>query len=149
MADEMFFSADERALVRGRRSAARTQTCRPCVLTLSDGREMQGVILNLNTHGMLVRLMEPLAAGASAQVQMMRDDAFSKPMSPPRHGRVIRLDGSDGTFYDLAFRFAVRQLPGRREPIVRAARDASPVQSRVQSRMQTLDVTLDRVRGRR
>ncbi len=148
MPDEMFFSADERALVRGRRSAARTETCRPCVLQLSDGRELQGVILNLNAHGMLVRVMESLPAGAVANVQMMRDDSFSKPMSPPRLGKVIRLDSADGTFYDLAFRFSTRRLSGRKEPAVRAARPNPPAtRPRTPSRMQTLDLTLGEVRG--
>jgi hypothetical protein len=148
----MFFSADERALLRGRRSAARTETCRPCVLKLADGREFQGVILNLNAHGMLVRMMEALPAGAVANVQMMRDDSFSKPMSPPRQGKVIRLDSTDGTFYDLAFRFKMKSLPGRKEPVVRAGPSSgAPIRTREPSRMQTLDLTLGEARrgGRR
>jgi hypothetical protein len=149
MPDEMFFSSDERALVRGRRAAARTETCRPCLLTIQDGREVQGVILNLNAHGVLVRVMEPLAEGVVANVQMMRDDAFSKPMSPPRLGKVVRLDATDGNFYDFAFRFASRELPGRRLIVARPARAAATKQPRAQSRMQVLDLMLDGARRRR
>ena len=151
MPDEMFFSADERALVRGRRAAGRTETCRPCVLTLTNGRTLQGVILNLNAHGVLVRLMEPVEIGTVMNVQMMRDEAFSKPMSPPRVGKVIRLDGSDGTFYDVAIKLAVNRIEGRRAPTPRAPRaNASPVFRPAASRMQNLDITLgDTRRGGR
>ncbi len=153
MPDEMFFSQDERALVRGKRAAGRTETCRPCLLTLANGRTLQGVILNLNAHGVLVRLMEPVAIGTVMNVQMMRDDAFTKPMSPPRMGKVIRLDGSDGAFHDVAVKFAVGRLAGRREPAPRAARNtpAAPQTGTAASRMQTLDITLGGTRrgGRR
>jgi hypothetical protein len=149
MPDEMFFSSDERALVRGRRAAARTETCRPCLLTMADGRELQGVILNLNAHGVLVRLMESLTEGAVLSVQMMRDDAFSKPMSPPRSGKVVRLDATDGTFYDFAFRFASGAQPSRRRLVARPARTEVTKPPRAQSRMQVLDLMLDGARRRR
>lgn len=149
MPDEMFFSSDERALVRGRRAAARTETCRPCLLTMADGREVQGVILNLNAHGVLVRLMEPLAEGAVLNVQMMRDDGFSKPMSAPRSGNVVRLDATDGTFYDFGFRFASREATGRRRVVAGPTRSIGTKQPRKQSRMQVLDLMLDGARRRR
>lgn len=154
MPDEMFFSQDERALVRGKRAAGRTETCRPCLITLANGKMLQGVILNLNAHGILVRVMEPIAIGTVMTVQMMRDDAFTKPMSPPRMGKVIRLDANDGTFHDVAVKFAVDRLAGRREATPRAARNtpaSTPPMGSVGSRMQTLDITLGSARrgGRR
>jgi len=145
MPDEMFFSQDERALVRGKRMARRTETCRPSVVTLKDGRKLKGVILNLNAHGVLVRLMEDLDVGVVAHVQLMRDDEFTKPMAPPKVGKVVRHDASDGTFFDLAIKFAEARLPGRREPrpVSNRPTDApAPTPTARGSRMQNLDITL-------
>jgi hypothetical protein len=85
----------------------------------------------------------------------MRDEAFSKPMSPPRTGKVVRLDPADGGFFDVAIKFAVTRLDGRYanpRPAPRAAA-AAPVSpaAGVQSRMQNLGIALGEVRrgGRR
>src|SRR5262245_22381829 len=92
MPDEMFFSKDERALVRGRRAAKRTATMRPCLLMLPGGDQIEGIILNLTPHGMLVRVMQSLEIGTKVEVQMMRDENFQKPLAEPRYGTVVRLD---------------------------------------------------------
>jgi hypothetical protein len=150
MPDEMFFSSDDRALMRGRRTNARTEACRPCLLTLPGGGEIPAVILNLNAHGLLVRLMEPVPTGTLVTIQMMRDESFSKPLSPPRRGRIVRQDSSDGTFHDVAIRLDPDRVPRRRERAPRASRTPPAITPREPSRMQTLDITLGGARrGRR
>ena len=92
MADEMFFTDDERSLRRGKRVAPRTDTNRPCLVWPSDAPEMtfRGVIINMSPYGMCVRMLEALTAGTEITVQLMRDDSFSQPLSPPVTGHVVR-----------------------------------------------------------
>lgn len=141
MADEMFFSNDERTLIRGRRVASRTETCRPCVIGLANGERLEGVILNLNPHGLLVRIMSPLEVGSAVEVRMMRDDAFREPLAAARYGKVVRHDASDGAFFDLAIKLDNPEIP--KAPERRAPVDRPRAVSRPQpSRMHTLDLTI-------
>lgn len=94
MPDEMFFSSDERSLVRGKRVARRTDTCRPCLLQRSDSlsEPLQGVVLDVTPFGMLVRTVAPLPVGTKLFIQLMRDEAFRHPLAEPQTARVVRED---------------------------------------------------------
>jgi hypothetical protein len=146
MPDEMFFSKDERALVRGRRAAKRTPTMRPCLITLPDGVQIEGIILNLTPHGMLVRVMGTLDIGTAVEVQMMRDENFQKPFAEPRFGAVVRLDNTDGVFSDLGLRLEQKRAAARPKAKTIAPRRAPQDQPRKTSGMQTIDVTLGDVK---
>lgn len=141
MPDEMFFSNDERGLVRGRRAAKRTETFRPCLITLPDGGRIEGIILNLTPHGMLVRLMGTLPVGTRVEVQMMRDESFQKPLAEPRYGAVARLAGSDGMFSDLGIKIDNKRPPSAR-PKVKEIRPRveAPARAKPQG-MQTVEIT--------
>jgi len=141
MPDEMFFSNDEKGLVRGRRAAKRTETFRPCIITLPDGGRIEGIILNLTPHGMLVRLMGTLPVGTRVEVQMMRDESFQKPLAEPRYGAVARLAASDGMFSDLGIKIDNKRPPAAR-PKTKEIRQRVEAPARPKAKgMQTLDVT--------
>ncbi len=142
MPDEMFFSKDERALVRGRRTAKRTPTMRPCLLTLSDGGQVEGIILNLTPHGMLVRVLGTLEIGTPVEVQMMRDENFQKPLAEARHGTVVRLDASDGVFSDMGIKLENKRAAPRPRAKTILPRTVAPARPRAPRGMQTIDVTL-------
>jgi len=141
MTDTMFFSHDERGLTRGRRSAARTETCRPC-LVLAHDRAFEGVILNLTPHGMLIRCLEPLDLGASVDVQLMRDDAFREPMSAPRPAEVVRRAGSGEGFHDIALRLIHERIERPKPVPARPVSLPRTPEQRPSTRMHTLDVTV-------
>jgi hypothetical protein len=148
MPDEMFFSNDERALVRGRRTAKRTDTFRPCVITLPDGSQVEGIILNLTPHGMLVRVMGSLKIGTPIEVQMMRDETFQKPLAEARYGTVVRLDGTDGVFSDMGVRLEHKRAASRPRIKTIVARPAPPPPRPAASKgMQTMDITRDGQKG--
>jgi hypothetical protein len=143
MPDEMFFSKDERGLVRGRRTAKRTATLRPCLLTLPDGGQVEGIILNLTPHGMLVRVLGTLAIGTAIEVQMMRDENFQTPFAEPRYGTVVRLAGSDGVFSDMGVQLEHRRAATARPKVkTLLPRRAAPARPRMAPGMQTIDITL-------
>lgn len=148
MPDEMFFSNDERALVRGRRTAKRTDTFRPCLITLPDGAQVEGIILNLTPHGMLVRVMGSLEIGTPVEVQMMRDETFQKPLAEPRFGTVVRLDGSDGTFSDMGVKLEHKRAAARPrgKAIVTRSAPAAPA-PKLPKGMQTIEITKGNQRG--
>jgi len=140
----MFFSNDERALVRGRRAAKRTDTFRPCMLTLPDGTQVEGIIQNLTPHGMLVRVMRSLDIGTPVEVQMMRDETFKKPLAEPRFGTVVRLDGTDGTFSDYGIKLEQKRAASpraRAKTIVTRSKPESEPRKKAPKGMQTLEVT--------
>lgn len=141
MSDEMFFSYDERGLIRGRRVASRTDTCRPCILHGPNGQAVEGVILNLTPHGLLVRVMDVLDVGADVAVQLMRDETFREPLAPPRMGSVVRQDAADGAFFDVGIKLNHSEIPKAREPVVRPSRPTEAPRRRP-SRMHTLDITI-------
>ncbi len=141
MPDEMFFSNDEKGLVRGRRAAKRTETFRPCLITLPDGGRIEGIILNLTPHGMLIRLMGTLPVGTRVEVQMMRDETFQKPLAEPRYGAVARLAASDGMFSDLGIRIDNKK-PATSKTKVKEIRQRVEAPARSKSKgMQTVEIT--------
>jgi hypothetical protein len=144
MHDEMFFSDDGRLLRRGRRVAARTETCRPCLLWPQDAPEIpiQGVVMDVNPHGMLVRMLDSVPPGTSIMVQLMRDESFSDPLARPREGRVVRhADNSDG-FVDHGVRLVVDPIKRVEEmPPIRIEPRKAP-QRPGRSRMHLIDFTV-------
>ena len=143
MPDEMFFSNDERALVRGRRTAKRTDTFRPCLITMPDGSQVEGIILNLTPHGMLVRVMGSLEIGTPVEVQMMRDETFQKPLAEPRYGTVVRRDGTDGTFSDMGIKLEHKRAAARprAKTIITRQAPAEAPRKKALKGMQTIEVT--------
>ncbi len=103
MADEMFFSADSKSLRRGKRIAPRTETCRPCLVWPEDAPEMhmQGMILDMNVYGMLIRMTESLPPGMRIQVQLMRDDDFRESLTKPVTALVVRSIVQNDGFVEL------------------------------------------------
>jgi hypothetical protein len=142
MKDEMFFSEDSKSLRRGKRVAARTPTCRPCIVWPKDAPELKqnGVILNLNPYGMLIRMMDEFALQTEVVVQMMRDDQFREPLSRPVGGQVVRHASGMSGFVDHGVRLV-------REAIERnVSRPVNLPQRRpmryTRPRMHTIDVTV-------
>jgi hypothetical protein len=143
MADEMFFSPDSRSLRRGKRVARRTVTCRPCILWPVDLPEirMQGVVLDINPYGMLVRMLEPVPVGTRLQIQLMRDDQFQEPLSVPVEGKVVRHAAAEGVFTDHGIRVEQKEV---RRQASQGARHASRLAGTPHSRarMHTIDITI-------
>jgi len=141
--EEVVVSTDNRSLRKGRRVAPRTEVCRPVLLWLpADPEEKyQGVVLDLNPHGLRIRSLESFPLGSSLHIQMMRDDEFAVPLSPPIHVQVTRLSSHDG-FYDLGVRVIQPKIrkPDEMKPIaiVRSRRLTRPT-----TRMHTLDIQID------
>lgn len=113
MPDEMFFSDDARSLRRGRRVAPRTPTCRPCVLWPKDDTSLrvEGVVMNVNPYGCLVRSLHSFPEGTHVEIQIMRDDEFSQPLSTIQEGRVVRHDDAVPGFTDHGIRLIQREIP--------------------------------------
>ncbi|PCJ59543.1 MAG: hypothetical protein COA73_09025 [Candidatus Hydrogenedentota bacterium] len=143
MPDEMFFSKDDRSLVRGKRIAKRTDTCRPCQVTLSTPEQtvIDAVVLDITPHGMLVRTMETLPLEIDVSVQLMRDDTFQHALSAARPGRVVRLDDSGSGFYDYGIKLVNLHIPRNETRPIRID-PPKPDVPRKPSRMQTLDITI-------
>mgnify|MGYP006288742523 CR=1 FL=1 len=147
----MVLSPDARSLRRGRRRAPRTAVYRPALVWRPDATEdlMYGVLLDLNPHGMRLRLVDALAHGEDVIVQMMRDEEFQTPLSVPIRVRVVRLSHLEDGLHD----HGLVVLP----PEKRSNRDARPQPVRrtqqrptTRARMHTLDVIVgDRYTGRR
>lgn len=151
MVDEMFFSNDEKSLIRGSRVAPRTATCRPCVLSSSEqpGIEIHGVILDINPHGMLIRLMETIPVGQHIEVQMMRDDKFQRKLSTPHKGEIRRIEGTVDGFFDHGIKLEPEEIRKASERPVHIPKRPIPSKRPAHpSRMQTLDITLDSKRRR-
>ncbi|MFP6582698.1 MAG: PilZ domain-containing protein [Candidatus Hydrogenedentota bacterium] len=110
MADEMFFSKDEKSLIRGSRSDPRTETCRPCVVEL-DNESINGVVLDVTPRGMLVRMLEPVAINTNVTVQLMRDEQFQKKMSTPHVGTIVRIEATSDGFYDHGLHLEKKAIP--------------------------------------
>lgn len=113
MADEMFFSKDEKSLIRGSRSDPRTETCRPCVVELDNAPDtsLRGVVLDVTPRGMLVRMLEPVAINTGVTVQLMRDEQFQKKMSTPHIGTVVRIEATPDGFYDHGLNLEKKAIP--------------------------------------
>ncbi len=100
--EDMVVSPDLRSMNRGRRVAPRTEVCRPCLVWLPDapGERWQGVMLDLNPYGMRIRMLDTLEEDTVLAVQMMRDEEFRLPLSPPIRVRVVRVAESPDGFID-------------------------------------------------
>lgn len=152
MVDAMFFSSDAKSLIRGSRQDARTETCRPCVVNLSDDPDIEfhGVVLDVTPRGMLVRMMEAIPLSTNVSVQLMRDDKYQKKFSSPHHGEIRRIEGTEDGFFNHGvqlFKVVVQKASERPIQIPRAR----PARPRHPSRMQTVDYTVsnsDRRLGR-
>ncbi len=151
MPDEMFFSNDELSLLRGKRAAARTEVCRPGLVAARgpSPRAVEGVIIDMNPHGMLIRMMERIPVGSKVVVQMMRDDRFQRAFSSPRDGTVVRTTAADNGFMDHGIKLMVKRIPKASErPIL--IEQARPRPKSAPTRMHTIDVTIGGPRrGRR
>ena len=151
MSDEMFFSNDELSLLRGKRTAARTEVCRPCLVAARgpSPRAVEGVITDMNPHGMLIRMMESIPVGSKVVVQMMRDDKFQRAFSSPRDGTIVRTTAADDGFTDHGIELMVKRIPKASErPII--IERARPRPKSAPARMHTIDVTIGGPRrGRR
>lgn len=144
MSDEMYFSSDERALLRGKRRHARTEVCRPCLLTVEETGEapLEGVILDITPYGVLVRMLDALPLGARVSVQMMRDDHFRDPLGEPKYGEIVRADTDTGSgFTDYGVRVTnkdIRTVESRPKHIPQRA-ESRP---REKPRMHSIDITV-------
>jgi hypothetical protein len=117
--------------------------CRPCLLWV-EGREayrLQGVMLDLNPHGMKIRMLEAMESGTLVVVQMMRDDQFEVPLSQPIRAEVVRAEVSTDGFVDLGVR--VRLAPIKRAEETRPVRLERRLPTRyIGSRMHTVDYSI-------
>lgn len=152
MPDEMFFSKDERSLIRGSRTDPRTETCRPCVVELHeiDSPELHGVVLDVTPRGMLVRMLQPIPLDTVLTIQLMRDDKYQKKLSTPHVGRVVRIEETKDGFFDHGLHLVKDVIPKASERPVHIP-NPKPSPTRGPSRMQTVDITsdnADRKRGR-
>lgn len=113
MADDMFFAKDDQSLRRGKRVAKRTDTCRPCLVTLreEDSVEYQGVVMDMTPYGMLIRIMGDVPMGAKVNIQLMRDETFTTPFSAAHEGTVMRHSVVPGGFTDLGIKLIIRAIP--------------------------------------
>lgn len=143
MSDEMFFSKDEKSLIRGKRIAARTETCRPCTLTTigPESETLKGVIMDMNPFGMLIRTLDAIPLGTDISIQMMRDDEFSKSLSTPREALVVRRERLSDGFTDLGVRIVNKQIQKASERPIEIERK-KPRPRFKPTRMHTLDITI-------
>ena len=145
MSDEMFFSADDRSLLRGKRKARRTDTCRPCLIQFPDDesqKPLEGVVLDITPYGMLIRTIEKMPIGAEITVQLMRDEEFRHPLAPPRPACVVRYDQIEGEFVDHGVELVNRQKKPRPRRPATVTRPAAPPPEKPASRMHTIDITI-------
>jgi len=145
----MFVSPDSSSLHRGRRKAPRTEVCRPCLVwaPVSPEDRKQGVSLDLNAYGMKIRTLVSYPEGTELMVQLMRDDDFRVPLSPPIRVTVVRRRSTPEGFldYGLQIRHAIIKSAegGRSFRIPRPY-----IRRRAATRMYSVDHILDE-RGRR
>lgn len=98
----MVISPDNRSMQRGRRRANRTEVCRPCLVWVPEAPEApwEGVVLDLNPRGMLIRMLTLFEEGTPLIVQLMRDENFQVPLSQPLTIKVVRVNESPDGFVD-------------------------------------------------
>ncbi len=144
MPDDMFFTKDHRSLHRGKRKAARTDTCRPCLVWYRDNpaHKRRGVIMDVSTRGMRVRMLEIVPVGTSIVVQMMRDEEFSYPLSRPIEGRVARQEKREGGFVDHGVALTHKQVKTLQETPIRTSASRPAPGGQRPSRMHTIDYTI-------
>ncbi len=148
--EHMVLTSDSRSLHRGRRRSARTKVCRPCIMWFEDTPEerVQGVMLDLNPYGMRIRTLQPLEQGARAMLQMMRDDSFSDPLSPPIRVDVIRCEAMRNGFVDHGVKTVIETIH-QEGPVRVAPLSPSRVPRAPYHRMHTADYTARRMGKRR
>ncbi len=139
--ERMVLSQDASALRRGRRTAPRTQVLRPALLWATENPDapLQCVVLDLNPHGMKLRSLEQLPEGSRAVVQLMRDEAFTMPLSQPLNVEVVRVMEVVAGFHDHGVR--VVQTPIKKsssQPAVNIPRPVAP--RRGPARMHTVEL---------
>ena len=135
----MFFSQDRKSLLRGKRGAPRTQTCRPCMVWSTDMPEvrMHGVVMDVSPYGLRVRMADSLPPGTQISVQMMRDESFREPLASPVQGRIVRNGKGQGGFMDHGIEIPHAPLPRKEEKTHTQPRRAV---HRIQpTRMHTID----------
>ncbi|MFP4500157.1 MAG: hypothetical protein ACLFTT_04080 [Candidatus Hydrogenedentota bacterium] len=140
---EMVWSETQKSLHRGRRRAPRTEVFRPCLvwLQIAPQLKLQGVVMDLTPYGLRVRLIEHIPPGTAVAVQMMRDEEFAVPLSPPLEATIVRNEAVPEGLTDHGLR--VEQKPIKQTNTTRpisAYRSRTP--RRPRTRMHTLDVTL-------
>jgi hypothetical protein len=147
MPDEMFFSKDEKSLIRGSRQDARTETCRPCTVALTDDDaiELHGVVLDVTPRSMLVRMMEAIPLSTSVTIQLMRDDKYQQELSSPHNGAVRRIESTEDGFYDHGVEIHRAPIKKASERPVYIAQ-SKPTRPTEPSRMQTVDHTLENLK---
>lgn len=147
--EELVVTTDSTAVRRGRRKAARTEVCRPCLVWLPDASEvkMESVVMDLNPHGMRLRMIDALPSGQVVMAQLMRDEAFQVPLSPPITAVVTRVRrGADGL---VDHGLKIQHAKIKSAPAANTARGMKPSPGGVRgTRMHTAD-TLDARRTRR
>lgn len=150
MSDEMFFSNDELSLIRGKRAAARTEVCRPCLIAARgpSPRAVEGVIIDMNPHGMLIRMMEHIPVGSRVVVQLMRDDNFQRAISVPRDATIVRATAAEDGFTDHGVKLVNKGIPKASERPITIER-ARPRPRSAPTRMHTIDVTIGGTRRSR
>jgi hypothetical protein len=127
----MFVSGDERSVRRGRRVAPRTPVCRPCLIWDQETPEIQiqGVVLDLNPHGMMVRSLHVFPLETEVLVQLMRDDEFKVPLSGTIELKVMRHESAVAGFVDHGLKRILRKIQRsplgkvvipRRKPVVKS-----------------------------
>lgn len=141
--EEVVVSTDNRSLRKGRRVAPRTEVCRPVLLWLPERHEekTEGVVLDLNPHGLRIRSLSAFPLGTVLHIQMMRDEDFSFPLSPVITIEVTRIIET-GAFIDLGVRVIQPKIrkPAEMKPVsmARTGKLTRPV-----SRMHTLNIQVD------
>ncbi len=144
MSDEMFLSGDSRSLHRGKRRYKRTDVCRPCILWPKDAPDMtfQGVVLDVTPYGVGIRMLDTLPPGTVIMFQLMRNEDFTEPLSPPTEGMIVRNNIVEEGFIDHGIqirREQIRRAESSR-PIRIERKLPRPVVRRGQSRMKTTDL---------
>ena len=148
MPDDMFFSPDKKSLRRGKRIEARTHTARPCLLWPKDAPEiqLQGVVVNINPYGMLIRMVDSVPPGTEVIIQLMRDEDFADALAEPVEGKVVRNTSQTGGYTDHGVKVTQKEIRRiQRKPVHVKKRRPRPARK---TRMHTIDITVGE-QGRR
>jgi hypothetical protein len=127
--ERLVLSSDASALRRGRRGAPRTQVFRPALIWAVDspGQRYEAIVLDLNPQGMKLRMLDRIPEGTRAIVQLMRDEAFTMPLSQPLNVEVVRSAQDMPGFFDHGLRviLAVIKKPAA-QPAISIPRPITP-----------------------
>ena len=147
----MILSPDQRSLRRGRRRAPRTQVCRPCLVWVPEQPEEkhEGVLLDLNPHGMRLRAVESFDETRIVVLQMMRDEHFQVPLSVEIRARIVRRETTPSGLTDLGLAVLPPEIRRPNEGRILPLRRTTTTR-RQQTRMHTVDFLVgERYPGRR